>query len=254
MRQSDRRFPPFLVQLADLTLIQLSNWRWSWRSMVVLGMAAPLFGVVAFGLFARDAGPEALGYVLTGNVVLSLMFENLNKVSGSFAFMRVTGALDHFATLPIRRYALVLATVLSFVVLSLPALTVTVVAGSLFLGVPMALSPLVVLVVPLTAVPLAGLGALIGSGARTPEEANSLSLLGTLVMAGLGPVIVPPDRLPHAMLALGRLSPATYAASAWRQVLFGPLTTEFVLDAAVLAGLAAAVLWLVGRRVDWRQD
>jgi ABC-2 type transport system permease protein len=35
-----------------------------------------------------------------------------------------------------------------------------------------------------------------------------------LVMLGLGPVLIPPDRLPGIMLILGRLSPATYAASA----------------------------------------
>ncbi len=101
---------------------------------------------------------------------------------------------------------------------------------------------------------MAGIGALIGSIARTPQEAGSLSLLLTLVMLGLGPVLIPPSRLPDVMLVLGRFSPATYAASALRQALLGPLTGQIFLDLAALTGVAAVVLWLVGRKMDWRQN
>ena len=55
------------------------------------------------------------------------------------------------------------------------------------------------------------------------------------------------------MVTLGRFSPATYAASALRQALLGPLTGQIVLDLAALAGFTAVVLWLVGRKMDWRQ-
>lgn len=55
------------------------------------------------------------------------------------------------------------------------------------------------------------------------------------------------------MLALGRLSPATYAASALRQALLGPLTGQIVVDLVVLAGVTVVVFWLVGRKMDWRQ-
>jgi ABC-2 type transport system permease protein len=75
-----------------------------------------------------------------------------------------------------------------------------------------------------------------------------------LVMLGLGPVLIPPARLPDVMLILGRFSPATYAASALRQALIGPLTGQIALDLAVLAGVTMVVFWLVGRKMDWRQN
>lgn len=81
-----------------------------------------------------------------------------------------------------------------------------------------------------------------------------MSLLVTLVMLGLGPVLIPPARLPDVMLILGWFSPATYAASALRQALLGPLTEQIVLDLAVLAGVTVVVFWLVGRKMDWRQS
>ncbi len=55
------------------------------------------------------------------------------------------------------------------------------------------------------------------------------------------------------MILLGYLSPATYAASALRQTLLGPLTGEIVIDLALLAAFGIVSLWVVGRRMDWRQ-
>lgn len=253
MPTATRKPPALAAQLIDLYLIQLSNWRWSWRSAIIIGTLAPLGSIIALGVFARDAGSEALAYILTGNLVLSLMFGNLDKTCSNFAFMKAVGTIGYFATLPIQRYALVLATVLAFLTLSLPSLVVTLAIGSLMLGVPVSLSPLILIVIPLAAIPLSGLGALIGASARTPQEAGALSLLTTLMLMALGPVIVPPGRLPGFMLALGRFSPATYAASAFRQTLLGPLAPRLGVDLAVLVCLSVGIFWLVGLKLDWRQ-
>jgi ABC-2 type transport system permease protein len=240
------------VQLFDLTLVQLSNWRWSWRGMLITSTLAPLLSMVALGLFARDSGPRALGYVLTGNMVLALMFGTLDKVAGNFAFMRFRGMLSYFATLPIQAYSLILATVMAFFILSLPSTFITLTFGAWFLGVSVDLNPILLLILPLAAAALSGLGALIGVSVRTPEEAGSLSLLATLFLVGLGPVIVPPERLPPLLVKLGWLSPATYAASALRQALLGPVTARLLLDLAVLGLIMVVTLWLVGYRMDWR--
>ena len=103
------------------------------------------------------------------------------------------------------------------------------------------------------AVPLAGIGALIGVTARTPETGGALSLIVTAVLVSLGPVVVPPSRLPALLLTLGWISPATYAASAVRQTLLGPVTGRLALDLAVLLGLSILTLRLVSRRLDGRQ-
>ena len=167
--------------------------------------------------------------------------------------MRAMGTLNFFATLPIQRYSLILASVISFLLLSLPSLLVTTLVGAFFLRIPLRLNLLVLLVIPLAAVPLAGIGAAIGVSASTQEETNSLVTLLSFIMLGMGPVIIPPDRLPDIMIALGRLSPATYAASALRQVLLGPVTWQLALDALVLTGMAALSLGFTAYRMDWRQ-
>ena len=75
----------------------------------------------------------------------------------------------------------------------------------------------------------------------------------TILMLTIGPVLIPPDRLPDWLVWLGFLSPATYAASALRQVLLGPLTSRLLLDTAVLAACILISFWMVDRRMDWRE-
>jgi len=244
---------PFPAQVFDLLLVELTNWRWSWRSMVTIATVAPLFSIVALGIFAREAGPEALRYVLTGNVVIALMFGIMGNVQGHFNFMKVMGGLDFFATLPISKYALLLAVVLGFLLLSLPSFIVTAVAGAFLLNIKLDISPFVILVVPVCAIPLAGIGAIIGIRGRTPQESGNVNLLLTLLLAGLGPVVIPPAQLPDWLVTVGRISPATYAASALRQTLLGPVSAVLLTDFLALMTFGLVSLWLVGRFLDWRQ-
>ena len=246
------RPPAWWVELGSLLWIEFNNWRWSWRSMLVTGTLAPVLSILGLGIFARDSGPLALAYVFTGNLVISLMFGNMGRIQSHVVFVRFQGTLDYFATLPVRRSLLVLAMVCSFLLLSLPPLLATLLLGVLVLEVQINLHPLILLVVPLCALPLSGIGAYIGVTARTPEEAGSLNLVITLLLAGLGAVVIPPDRLPEGLVFLGYFSPATYAASALRQALLGPLTPRIWLDMGVLAGVGLLIFWLVTRKLDWR--
>jgi len=222
--------------------------------MVIAGTVVPLLSTVALGLFARDSGSYALGYVLTGNLVLALMFGTLDKVASNFAFMRARGMLDYFAALPIRSAALVLATVLAFFLLSIPSVLVTLLFGAWYLGIEITYRPLLLVVLPLAAFSLAGIGAWIGVTVRTPEEAGSLSTLLTLCLLGIGPVLVPSERLPNFLVTLGWFSPATYAASALRQVLLGEPGWRLLLDMAILVLLTVVVLWGVGARMEWQRS
>jgi len=248
-----RRRAVLWVQVLDLFLIEMTNWRWSWRYMLLTATLTPMVGILGLGVFARDSGPEALAFVLTGNAVVSLIFGTMSNVESRFSFMRLRGGVDYYASLPVRRYALIVAVVLSFLLLSLPSLAVTVGLGAWILGIRISLHPAIVLVVPLCAVCMAGVGALIGCSVPEPSQGGAVNLLVTMIMMGLGPVIVPPDRLPGVLLVLGRLSPATYAASAFRQALLGPVTGQILIDLAVLAAISVVVLGVVGQVMDWRQ-
>ncbi|MGB1254047.1 MAG: ABC transporter permease [Candidatus Promineifilaceae bacterium] len=248
-----RQAQPIYRQIYALFLMEITNWRWSWRGLVLLGMVTPLLSMLALGIFARDSGSEALNYVLTGNVVVALMFGIQNSVESRFVFLKLNGSLSFYATLPVQKLALVLAVILAFFLLSLPSVIVTILLGSVLLGVTLQVHWLILVVIPLCAVSVAGIGALIGASAQTLESGSAMNLLVTFVMMSLGAVVVPPEKLPELLVFFGRISPATYAASALRQTLLGPLTTQLWIDLIALGIFTFAVFWMVERKLDWRE-
>lgn len=248
-----RRPLPLYLQFWDLFLIELSNWRWGWRNLVLTGTVLPVFGILLLGSFARDLGTYALSFVLIGNLVMALLFEHMGKMISHFAYLKTAGSLDYFATLPVRKVVLILAASFAFFILFLPALVVVLAGGALILRLELQIHPLAFVVVPLCALPLAGIGALMGVTFRTPEEASAAGRLLTILMLTVGPVLVPPERLPDWLVWLGFLSPATYAASALRQVLLGPFGMRLLLDSVVLAACILISFRMVDRRMDWRE-
>lgn len=249
-----KRFPQsWGSQLTDLTVMQLSNWRWSWRAMVVTGIASPLLATALLGTLGRASGALALGHILTGALVMGLLFENQNKVAANFSFMKEAGTLTYFRSMPVRPHLVVVATVAAFFLLSLPALVCTLVFGVWLLDIPLHVSPLVLVAVPACAVSLAGIGAAIGVLAKSPEEAGSIALLFSLALLCLGPVLVPRELLPEVLQRISVASPATYAGSALRQTLLGPVDAGlFLRDVGVLAGTALVTLPICARQM--RQD
>ncbi|MEV8630150.1 ABC transporter permease [Streptosporangium sp. NPDC051023] len=240
------------AQLADLILVQLSNWRWAWPQLVLTGLVAPLASMLALSTVSGGANRSLNEHILVGMLMFALLFQNQNQVAGNFSFMKANGTLEFFAAQPVSRVLLAIATVGAFFLLSLPALLVIVVVGALVLGVGLSLSPWLLVVVPLCVVSAAGIGALIGSLTNTMEESGAASLVVTFLMTGCGPVLIPADRLPAAINAIGVLNPATYAASALRASLTGTVGSRLPVDLAVLALFAAGVLLLLVKRMPWR--
>lgn len=250
MQLNPKPLPPWL-QLFDLFCMELSNWRWSWQTMVLTATLSPVLSIIALGSFAPAGDREALHAILVGSLVMSLMFGNLGNVSSRFAYMRFSGVLDFYATLPIRRSLLILAVVLAFFLLSSPALLVTVIFGSWFLQIPLTLHWLILVAIPLCVVPLAGVGAAIGMKAPTPEVAGGITLLVTMLALFVGPVLLPVSRLPEIVQFLGYFSPATYAASALRQTLLvEPSLDRLLVDCGVLIAFSVATFWVVSQRLQ----
>jgi len=249
----NRKPQSLLVQIADVTLIELTNWRWTWQTMVLLGMITPLGSMLAAKFLLTQTNPHDLEFVYCGNVLLCMMFENQNRVGGHFVFMRFHGTLDYFDSLPIKGLTLFFSMALAFLILSIPSLIVVVIGGALLLDITLHLQPMALLVFPVCALSMAGVGALVGVLSRTTAEATSLGLLVTLILSGTGAVIIPPDRLPTWLVQLGVLNPATYASSAVRQVLLGGTITTYLTAMPILIAFAVASFWLAARIIEWRK-
>ena len=253
MKQHARRPHPYLIQVWDIFCIELTNWRWSWRQIVMIGTVTPLIGMLGFSIFARDSGPVALQYVWSGNVVIGLLFGLQNNIASHFVYLRLEGALSYFATLPIKKPALLIAIISAFLLLNLPSILATIFIGAWMLGINIQPSWHLIFIIPLCAIPMAGIGAFIGSRARNYQEAGAINLAIMLLMTALGPVVIPPDRLPNFMITLGRFSPATYAASALRGGLLADLDSSIWMELGVLMLFSLVVITSVNWALDWRE-
>ena len=180
--------------------------------------------------------------VVAGATVLVVAFVALNLLAQRFGMLRGTGALDHYAALPVPAAAVVLGTAASYATFTVPGDVVTAVFGSLLYGLPLGHLWVLMLVLPLAGASLAGLGASLGLLAPRPELATVAGQLGMSAILFLG--IIPENRLPGVVQVVRAVVPSTYASDALAES-FGQLDAgRLIADLAVCAVVAALSLGL----------
>ena len=171
-----------------------------------LGILLLLRGVV------DETSDTTAQQVVAGSTVLVVAFVALNLLAQRFGALRASGALDHYATLPVSGATVVLATAAAYATFTVPGAVLTAVVGALVYGLPLGHLWLLLVVLPLAGAGLAGLGASLGLLAPRPELATVLGQLGMSGVLFVG--IIPSDRLPEALRALRAVVPSTYAVDA----------------------------------------
>jgi len=190
--------------------------------------------------------------VVAGSTVLVVAFVALNLLAQRFGSLRGSGALDHYAALPVPGWGVVLGTAASYATFTVPGAVVTAVGGSLLYGLPLGHLWVLVAVLPLAGASLAGLGASLGLLAPRPELATVAGQLGMSGILFLG--IIPRDRLPGVVQVVRALVPSTYATDVLASSFARRLDSGLVLrDLTVCAVVAVASLvlasWAFGRAV-----
>jgi ABC-2 type transport system permease protein len=202
-----------------------------------LGIMLLLRGVV------DETSDTTAQQVVAGTTVLVIAFVALNLLAQRFGALRASGALDHYATLPVSGALVVLATAAAYATFTFPGAVLTAVVGSLVYGLPLGHLWLLGLVLPLAGAGLAGLGASLGLLAPRPELATVLGQLGMSGVLFVG--IIPSGRLPGALRAVRAVVPSTYAvdalASSFRPAWDAALV---VRDLGVCVAVAVAALAL----------
>ncbi|MCW2724584.1 MAG: transporter integral rane transport protein [Frankiales bacterium] len=188
--------------------------------------------------------------VVAGSSVLVVAFVALNLLAQRFGMLRGSGALDHYAALPVPPAAVVLGTAASYATFTLPGAVATAVFGCLLYGLPLTHLWVLVLVLPLAGASLAGLGALLGLLAPRPELATVAGQLGMSAVLFLG--IIPAHRMPEALQILRALVPSTYAADALARSL-GPHPDGGLLVRDLLICAAVAVVALTAASAAFRK-
>jgi ABC-2 type transport system permease protein len=229
---------------------QLFNLRLTWFWYGFQMAFVPLSFVAFFWLFIGRERPEAMVAVVTGSLVMNVTMGSMLSLGQAIGSMKDANAYEYYAALPISRAVFLAALTTRGVLLTLPAaLGVFAVGAVLF---RLALTPIAVLVLVLSAFALSGMGALIGFWSPTGQVASLATQIIQPLITFLAPVYFPVEQLPPILQVTSRFLPTTYAAVALRKTTAGGSLGDVWIEILVLLGFAVLSLILVPLKLSWR--
>lgn len=240
------------LHLSAIVILEYRQWL---GLLVTLTVFLNLGMMFSFSFIAGSRDPELGSYVVPGAAILALVTLGISTVANDMAQQRRTGTIQYYAALPISKTAYILAMVTANGAAALPGMLVTVLVGGWLFNLSFVFNPLIFVIIPLSAVSLASLGAAIGLGIKNWRLAGLVAQAVMFFIIFFAPVMIPLQRLPGLLQATGALLPPTYAARAFRAALMGIGTpADILLDIGILAAFAAGSIVLVSRTLEWRLE
>ena len=254
MGRAESRLQRFLLNYVHLTAVVILEFRQWLALLLTLTVFLNLGMIFAFSFIAGSRDPALGQYIVPGSAIMALVTIGVSMVANDLAQQRRTGSILYYASLPISKMAYVLAMVTGNGFAALPGVLVTVLVGSWLYQLPLAFNPMVLLVLPLSAISLAGFGAAIGLGIKNWRVVGMVAQMTMFFIMFFAPVMIPSSRLPGSLQLTGWLLPPTYAARAFRAALQPEITAALLTDVAILAVWAIGSLVIVSRTLEWRLD
>ena len=231
-------------RFATLLRMQLARVRTSWRPYLIVSSAMPLGIAVLMRAIMTEKQVQEFGeQIVAGSAVLAIAMTAIVMLAQRIAALRESGGLDFYATLPVKRWMLVLSILLSFAIFSLPGTLIVSVLGALLFDLSLAALWAAVPVWALGSFALAGVGVAVGLAAPDEQLAGMYSNLAMMAVLFLG--IIPTERLPEWLGPVRAVLPSTYAVDALKPGLGGAFTTGQVWDLLLLAVFGTLFFWAV---------
>lgn len=233
-----------LGRMKILLAMQMTRVRTAWRPYLIVSSAMPLGIAVLMRAIMEPSQVEEFGtQIVAGNAVLAIAMTAIVMLAQRVAFLKENGGIDHYATLPVSRAAVVAAVLISFAIFALPGTLIVLALGALLFDLSLAALWAAVPVWLLGSFALAGVGVAIGFGARDEQLAGMYSNLAMMAVLFLG--ILPSDKIPGWLGPLKAILPSTYAVDALKPGLEGSVSGAQVWDLLMLVLFGAISFWAV---------
>jgi len=153
---------------------------------------------------------------------------------------RKTRCMQRLLTTSVSRPQILMGHYLAMFTITFVQFLILIAFGQIFLKVDYLRQPLATLVMVITtALFIAGLGLLIGSLAKTDEQAIIFSLIPMFVFAGLGGAWVPLEVTGKTFQVIGHVTPVAWAMDGFKNIAARGLGLESIwIPAAALVGYA----------------
>lgn len=225
---------------------------WMWYALFSVFMPIILvFGFTRIGSGLSDS--TSLLYIISGSMILTLASDGIYGMAIKLGEMKYENTLIYYISLPINRFAFILALILSRLIVTVPGMIAPLIFGTLFYDFDVHLSLWLVLLVPAISISFAILGLVIGVWVKSLNLIQLIvnALLFVILMAS--PVFMPMEALPLPLRVIGYFMPMTYASSALRDGITGNFGSAFYLNTAIVIVISVAALFFLARYWQWRE-
>lgn len=248
------RYTPLIIlrQYSVMVLTMLSSYRSSWYFHLFANTLLPLALVFFARAILGHADSQQAIFMLGGNMAMSITFGPTLFLIGQLGWSKQNKDFEYWVALPVSKTMLFIAIVSVSLVFALPGLLGTYIFGSLLLGLPFTGGWLLILLVPLSALSLTGLGALLGSISPNGQTSNLIGNLMLTFVGFLSPMLIPLQNLPAPLQVVARFIPTTYIADAFRVALGWHSPTPLPLDILILILSTIILLAIAQWKIDWR--
>jgi len=208
--------------------------------------------VLGISLFFNRIPESAALYVSTGVPVINLLIIGLVLGPQLVAQQRTAGSYDYLRTLPVSRSVTALAWYTVCLLVSVPAVVISLLVAQLRYDLPLHISPMIVPAVLLTSLAATMIGYALGHAVSNPMLTNVVTQALVFIVFGFAPVLYPIAQMPTWLADINWWFPFRHMAVVTRAALTSTGGSEVSTGYLVLGvWTVAAVLlvtWSLGRR------
>lgn len=241
-----------LRQYIVVLCAQLSSYRGSWVFQTFISLVVPFSLVFSAKSLIGSVHSERAIFLLGGNMAMSIAFGPTTFLISKLGWARQSREFDYWIALPVSKLIVVLAIISMAVMFALPGLLGSYIFGSLLLGLPLSGGWILIFLVPLGVLPLAGVGAFLGTIAPNGQTAGLINNMVLIVVGFLSPMLIPPEQLPRILQITSLFIPTTYVADAFRAAIGAHYDFQFLLDVIILVICSAICMAFAQWKMEWR--
>jgi ABC-2 type transport system permease protein len=198
------------------------------------------FEQIAPAAYKAPEFPTSVEQNVPGYTIFGVFFI-IQVLATSILSEKQDGTFRRLLVAPLPRPALLLGKLLPYYMVNLIQVASMFAVGKLVFDMNLGQDPLALLVITMaTAAAATGMGLLVATMGKTPEQIGGLSTMLALTLAALGGVLVPAFAMPEIMQKIAKISPHNWALSGYQDVIVRGLGLDAVLyETGALLAFAA---------------
>lgn len=220
----------------------------------LFSMVIPLGVILMIFMMPIDINNETAIIYISGNIVTAISNLCITTLAQILISIRARNGFEHMATLPIYRWSPLVGMFCSSAISTIPSLLIMPFIGIQLFHAKIQCNLWLILIVFMSIVTMAGIGAIAGTCSDNYEVSNTVSMVMMFFVMFGTPVYYSIDSLPTIIKVFQRLLPFCYSLEAMRNIMmYGSPNAIVYRDIAILAVFMLVSLILTSRFFNWKQ-